>query len=122
MASNLYSSDDGASLVAIAGANPTGADSWSPLDHQSTAHQVPLAFQSDALRMMSNPPNEVGVGTNVPNRVPSGWAAKEAWARHRAVIKQLYLHEKKSLKEVMRHMKDKHGFTATLVFRAVLFL
>ncbi|KAM0802989.1 hypothetical protein BDR22DRAFT_961051 [Usnea florida] len=113
MTSNSYSLNDGANLVAIASANPTDAESWSPLDHQSTAHQIPLAFQSDALRMMSNPPNEVGIGLTVPNREPNGWAAKEAWARHRALIKQLYLCEKKPLKEVMRHMKDEHGFRAT---------
>ena len=122
MTSNSHSSDNGASLVAIAGANPTDADSSSAPDHQSTAHHIPLAFQSDALRIMSNSPNEVGVGTNAPARESSKWAAKQDWARHQALIKQLYLYEKKPLKEVMRHMEDQHGFRATLVIRAVPFL
>ena len=121
MTSSTHSSDEGASLVAIAGANPTDADSWSAPDHQSTAHHTPLAFQSDALGMMSNVPNEVGVGTNAPARKPSGWAAKEDWMRHQALIKQLYLYGKKPLKEVMRHMEGQHGFRATLVIRTVLF-
>ena len=121
MTSSSHSSDEGASLVAIASANATDADSWIAPDHQSTAHKPPLAFQSDALRMMSNSPNEVGVEMNAPTREPNGWAAKEAWARHQALIKQLYLHEKKSLKKVMKYMEDQHGFKATLVSRVVLF-
>ena len=71
---------------------------------------------------MSNSPNEVGVGMNAPTREPNGWAAKEAWARHQGLIKQLYLYENKPLKEVMSYMKDQHGFKATLVIRVVLFL
>ena len=122
MTSHSHSSNDGASLVNIAGANATGADSWNAPDHQSTAHQIPLAFQSDPLRMMSDSPNEVGVGMNAPTREPSGWAAKEAWARHQPLIKKLYLYKKKTLKEVMRHMEAQHGFKATLVFVAVPFL
>ena len=87
----------------------------------STAHQNPLAFQSDALGMMSNVPNEVGVGTNATAGKPSEWAVKDDWARYQALIKQLYLYEKKSLNEVMHHMEDQYGFKATLVIRAVLF-
>ena len=121
MTSHSHSSNDGVTLAAIAGANPTDAGSWSAPGHQSTAHQTPLAFQSDALGMMSNVPNEVGVGTNAPARERSGWAAKEDWTRHQALIKQLYLYRKKSLKEVMRHMEGQHGFRATLVIRTVLF-
>ncbi|CAD6593216.1 MAG: hypothetical protein ASARMPREDX12_006943 [Alectoria sarmentosa] len=45
---------------------------------------------------------------------PNGWAAKPNWARHEALIKQLYLYEKKSLGEVMRIMESQHGFRATV--------
>ena len=116
MTSHSHFSNDGASLVAINGANPTDAYSWSAPDHQN-----PLAFQSDALGMMSNVPNEIGVGTNASAKKLSEWAAKEDWARHQALIKQLYLYEKKPLKEVMRHMEGHHGFRATLVIQTVLF-
>lgn len=61
--------------------------------------------------MISKSPNEDGVKMNTYTREPKGWAAKEAWTRHQALIRQLY--EKKPLKEVMRHMADQHGFRAT---------
>ena len=119
MTSNSHSSGNGACLGAIAGANPTDAESSSAPGHQ---HQIPLAFQSDALRMISNSPNEVGVEMNTYTREPNGWAAKEAWARHQALIRQLYLYEKKPLKKVMKYIEDQHSFKATLVIRVVLFL
>ena len=50
----------------------------------------------------------------------NGWAAKESWASHQALIKQLYLYEKKPLAEVIRLMESQHGFKATLVYRAAL--
>ena len=121
MTSNSHSSDEGAILVAIAGANSTDADSGSVPDHQSGAPQSSLTFQPDALSTTVYFPNNVGAETNAPARKTSGWAAKESWTRHQALIKQLYLHEKKPLKEVMRHMEDQHGFRATSVLHAVLF-
>ena len=121
MTPNSHTSDDGAFLVATAGANPIDADSWSAPDHQSTAYQTPLAFQSDALGMISKFPDEAGVGMNAYDRDPSGWAAKEDWARHQALIKQLYLYEKKPLKEVMRYMEDQYDFRATSVSMLGLF-
>ncbi|KAL9075654.1 MAG: hypothetical protein Q9161_001406 [Pseudevernia consocians] len=48
----------------------------------------------------------------------NGWAAKESWASHQALIKQLY--EKKPLAEVIRLMESQYGFKATLVHRAAL--
>ena len=121
MTSNSHSSDDGASLVAVAGTNSTDADLWNVPDRHSTTHQSSLAFQPDALRMMLNSSNNTGVEMFAPAREPSGWAAKEDWATHQTLLTQLYLYEKRPLKEVMRHMENHHNFRATLVIRAVLF-
>lgn len=122
MTSNSHSSDDGASVVATTGTNSTVADSWSVPDRNSTTHQSSLAFQPDALRMILKSLNSVGVEMIAPAREPSGWAAKEDWTRHQTLITQLYLYEKKPLKEVMRHMENHHDFKATLVIRTVPFL
>ena len=42
------------------------------------------------------------------------------WARHRDVLKQLYMHEEKTLKDVMRIMESRHGFVARSVSRLLL--
>ena len=42
------------------------------------------------------------------------------WATHRDVLKQLYMHEEKTLKDVMRIMESKHGFVARSVSRLSL--
>ena len=49
----------------------------------------------------------------------TGWAAKEEWTKREADIRQLYVHEKKPLKEVKRLMEKRHGFKATSVPCAV---
>ena len=121
MTSNSHSFDDGASLVAVAGTNSTDADLWNVPDRYSTTHQSSLAFQPDALRMFLKTPNSVGVEMIAPAREPSECPAKEDWARRQTLITQLYLYEKRPLKEVMRHMENHHNFRATLVIRAVPF-
>ncbi|KAI1334727.1 Clr5 domain-containing protein [Xylariaceae sp. FL0016] len=44
---------------------------------------------------------------------PKGWATAEAWAKHRAIIRTLYLDQRKSLKEVKQIMEVDHDFHAT---------
>jgi len=44
---------------------------------------------------------------------PVGWATAEEWAANRDIITNLYIDEKKKLKEVMRIMRDEHNFHAT---------
>lgn len=66
-------------------------------------------------------PSDVNASMVTHFTMPNGWAAKPNWARHEALIKKLYLYEKKSLAEVMRVMESQHGFKATSVINAVLF-
>ena len=40
------------------------------------------------------------------------------WKGHRAVLEQLYMHEEKTLKDVMAIMEIEHGFVARSVRRA----
>ena len=49
----------------------------------------------------------------------TGYAAKEEWTKREADIRQLYVHERKTLKEVKRLMESRHGFRATSVPCAV---
>lgn len=44
---------------------------------------------------------------------PVGWASAEEWAANRDIITNLYIDEKKKLKEVIRIMRDEHNFHAT---------
>ena len=122
MASKPYSSNELGSLVAMAGANPIHANSLSFPDHQSASYQFAPTFQPDALATTLHFPNDVSAPITAPVTERSGWAARQVWARHQALIKQLYLYEKRPLAEVMRLMESQHGFRATLVFRAVLFV
>lgn len=41
------------------------------------------------------------------------YASSEDWDAHRDTITRLYLHEKRSLQEVMEHMALNHFFFAT---------
>ena len=59
---------------------------------------------------------------NMTRAKSKGWAAKEEWTKRKAEIKQLYMHENKTLTEVRRLMEKRHGFRATLVPRAVLLI
>ena len=43
------------------------------------------------------------------------WAAEEEWTIHRPKICRIYLHERKTLKEVMATMERDHEFYATYV-------
>ena len=105
----------------MVGANFVHFHSLSFPDHQSASHKSSAAFQSDA--MPTTPyPSDVSASMVTHVTKPNGWAAKPNWARHEAIIKQLYMYEKKSLAEVMRIMESQHGFRATSVIHAVLFI
>lgn len=120
MTSKPHSASDFESLVAIAGGNPTHTDSLNFTEHQSASHQNPSAFQPDALATSLYSSNHVGVPTLAPVTNLNGWAAKQDWARHQALIKRLYLYEKKALGEVMRFMESQHGFKATSVLHVIV--
>ena len=102
-------------------ANPIDIGALNVPDHQLTPYQPAAAFQLDTLEIRLPSASHVGDATAAPIPKINGWAAKEDWAKHQALIKQLYFHEKKPLAEVMRLMENRHGFKATLVLRATHF-
>ena len=97
----------------MAGMNPIHLDSLNFPNHQSVSYQSSPAFQPDALPIPFPSSYHLGGPTMAPVTNPSGWAAKETWVKHQTLIKQLYLYEKKPLKEVMRIMESQHDFRAT---------
>ena len=120
MTSKSHSSNEAGTLVATTSRNPIHADSLSFHDYRSASYQISPGFQPDALTAASSSSSDVGVPTLAPAPSANVWATKQVWARHQALIKQLYLCENKSLAEVMRFMESQHGFKATLVFHVVL--
>ena len=66
----------------------------------------------------SGPPNPTRTPTIEHNADQGGWATKDDWVKHQALIAQLY--KKHVLAEVMDIMSGQHGFRATLVFPIVL--
>lgn len=119
MDTSLYPSNNVSTLQAIAGANPFNAGLLDLPDRQPAAYQPSSAVQPDASAVMLRTfPISAPTIANIANS--NGWAAKEVWAKYQADIEQLYLHERKTLAEVMRLIKSKHGFKATLVLYVVL--
>lgn len=53
--------------------------------------------------------------TSASDRVT--WASPADWERQKPLITQLYVDEKRSLKQVMEIMADEHDHNATLVTR-----
>lgn len=104
----------------VAGAKPIHVETLRSPDHQSVSYPSSAAFQSDAMATTLYFSNEIGIPIRTPAVNSNGWATKQDWARHQALIKQLYLDEKKPLKEVMRLMRNQHDFKATLVLHAML--
>lgn len=117
MHSSLHPSNNVRTLQTIAGVNPVHAGLLDLPDHQSAAYQPSAAVQPDASTVMLPFPLPAPTVAHVAKS--NGWAANEAWAKHQGVIEQLYLHEKKSLAEVMLFMESKYGFKATLVLCVV---
>ena len=113
MALIAHLSNDDGTLVALAFANSIHAGYPILPDSQLTACQPSSAFQPDTPAITHPSPGDIGAPTVTRAMDLNGWATKEHWARHRAVIKQLYLDEKKPLTEVMRLMESEHGFKAT---------
>ncbi|KAI0546035.1 Clr5 domain-containing protein [Xylaria curta] len=48
------------------------------------------------------------------NQISTSWAHAEDWDKQRRVITELYIYQKTKLKDVMRIMKEKYGFCATI--------
>ena len=121
MTSKSHLSNEVGNLVAMTGRNPIHANSLSFPDHQSASYQISPALQPDALTATFSSSNDVGAPMVAPVTNPNGWAAKQDWARHQALIKQLYLDGKMPLAEVMSFMESQHGFKATSVFHVLIF-
>lgn len=121
MASRSQPSNELSIFGVFAGDNPIYAGPLDFPDHQPDAYRPSSAIQPDASAVTLPLSDNVEAPITAPVTNPTGWATKEAWTQHQADIKQLYFHEKKPLTEVMRLMKDKHGFRATLVLHAALF-
>ena len=119
MASRSQPSNELSIFGVFAGENPIYAWPLDFPDHQPDAYRPSPAFQPDASAVTLPLSDNVEAPITAPLTNPGAWATKEAWVQHQAEIEQLY--EKKTLAEVMRLMKDKHGFKATLVIYAALF-
>ena len=119
MASRSQSSNELSIFGVLVGENSICAGPLNFPDHQPDAYRPSPAFQPDASATTIPFSDDVEAPMTAPVTNPSGWATKEAWVQHQAEIEQLY--KKKTLAEVMRFMKDKHGFRATLVLYAALF-
>ena len=52
-------------------------------------------------------------GIIIPGHTPTAWATEADWARHKEHIQDLYLNRGNTLAEVMRIMKDEHGFKSS---------
>ena len=106
-------SDNVGTLVQIASADATYTGPMSFHNHRPAAYQSSSGFQSDASTLMLPSSNDIELPMNMTASHSTGWAAKEEWTKHEADIKQLYVHEKKPLKEVKSLMESQHGFRAT---------
>ena len=113
MEHNLHVSNNVGSLVQIAGANASYACPTSFLEHQPCAYNPCLGFQPGKSAVVLPFSNDVEAPMNTAVANSTGWAAKEEWTKREADIRQLYVHEKKKLKEVKRLMETRHGFRAT---------
>ena len=99
-----YRSNENGTLLAFAGphVSPVG-----PLDSSSSS------FQPDASAIALPNSSMFSDPLLAPVIKSTGGPNKRIWESHRALIKQLYLEEKKSLTEVMRLMRSEHSFKAT---------
>ena len=71
---------------------------------------IPVSMRTEGfLAMTENAPSLAG------RAMKNAWATPDDWERFRDTIKQLYLDQNKSLKEVMTMMDRDHDFHATSV-------
>ena len=97
----------------IASADATYTGPMSFHNHRPAAYQPSSGFQPDASTLTLPSSNYIEPPRDMTASHSTGWATKEEWTKHKADIKQLYVHEKKPLKEVKRLMESRHGFRAT---------
>ena len=102
-------------LVQLTGANANYAGPMKFSEHQPCPYQPSAGFQPDMSAVVLPFLNSVEAPMNTAAANSTGWAAKEEWNKRAAEIKQLYVNEKKTLKEVKRLMESRHGFKATSV-------
>ncbi|KAL5606841.1 hypothetical protein BROUX41_003218 [Berkeleyomyces rouxiae] len=74
----------------------------------SSAHTNLKFSPHDAAKVKPAPPPRPTASKPTREQVPA-----ESWENHKAVIRQLYLDERRPLKEVMQLMVERHGFRAT---------
>ena len=108
-------SENVGTLVQSTGANASYAGPMSFHDHQPAPCQASSGFQPDASAIMLPSSSDIDAPMNTAAANSASWAAKEEWTKREADIKQLYVHEKKTLKEVKRLMESRYGFRATSV-------
>ena len=112
-------SNNAGTLVQIAGANANYAGAKNIHDHQPAAYQPSSGFQLDASTILLPTSSDIDAPMDMTAAKSTGWAAKEEWTEREADIEKLYVHEKKTLKEVKSLMESRHGFRATSVPCAV---
>lgn len=91
-----------------------------PLSHPSNLDPFPQTFQPEETMPTSNITNDAAVPVITQSDVSTGWATEDDWARHRALITELYGGNK--LPKVMNIMESREGFKATLVDNSMLFI
>lgn len=69
---------------------------WEPQENKPSMHAPPSSSTPPAIHLKK-------------------WASEDEWTIHRPKICRLYLHERKTLKEVMAAMERDHDFYATYV-------
>ena len=115
MEHSLHVSDNVGTLVQTAAAMASYAGPMSFHDQQPAAYHPTSDFRPEASAIMVPSSNDTEAPMNMTASYPTGWATKEEWTKREADIKQLYVHEKKKLKEVKRLMESRYGFRATSV-------
>ena len=111
-------SENVGTLVQTAGANAN----YGPINfqnHQPVAYQPSSDFQPDESANLVPSSNDIEAPMHMTASHSTGWAVREEWTKREAEIRQLYVHENKTLKEVKCLMESRHGFKATSVLCAV---
>lgn len=84
-------------------------------DQQPVAYHPDSDTQPEVSAIMVPSFNDVKAPLNMTASHSTGWATKEEWTKRKTDIKQLYVYEKKKLKEVKHLMESRYGFRATSV-------
>lgn len=94
-------------------AQPSGEPSgWQrgegSVNRSDYSSDMPLGSPGSLLPMPSDPVSATGGALPEPSTPPTS----DDWAAYRPVFEDLYIAQKKTLRETMREMKERYGFQA----------